>query len=302
MTTDRDPNLNLAALLRAAADDELTAEQRVRLDAHLAAHPEDADRVAFERELRQAVSRVIADATPSVSDRLRERVRAIAAEARGEDSQAVSGVESLAAETSQPSFWANPLHSPLGRGIGSLAALIALAAVLWFVPAPVVTPAYAQAVAQHVSSEHSRCALLDDAVNAKFSVNSLEEVPAAFRSITGRDVSLASLALADFEGMTFVDAGRCRVPPSTESSLHVRFRTDAGELISLFVQPAASDLGMEEGVTYQYTGHAPKDGSACATVIGWTKSGFVYYLVSDRSAPCANVLKSVGQPMPQRTI
>lgn len=308
LTTDRDPILdaNLAALIRAAADDELTDAERARFEALLAERPELAGRVEFERRMRGAVGRVIASDTPAVSADLRSRIEAIASGARTEAEQtddAVAGrLDARSGETKTHGFWARAMGGPITRGALSIAAMLAVAAILWTVAGPTPSPLLTENVARFVSSEHNRCPIEAKNLGEKFTVKSVAEVPEVFGQLTGRNLSLAALALGELDGMEFVDAGRCHVPPDDESSLHVRFRSADDTMVSLFIQPLteaqAGKLGMVEGETYDLRGHAPKDGSSCATVLGWVADGVVHYMVSDQAEPCSKALKSLGQPMP----
>jgi len=307
LTTDRDPILdaNLAALIRAAADDELTDAERARFAALLAERPELAGRVEFERRMRGAVGRVIASETPAVSAGLRSRIEAIAVGARAEaaqtDDAVAGGLESRSGETTTHGFWARAMGGPVARGALSIAAMLAVAAILWTVAGPAPLP-LTDSVARFVSSEHDRCPIEADNLNEKFTIKSVADVPEVFGQLTGRNLSLEALALGELDGMEFVDAGRCRVPPAEESSVHVRFRAAEGAMVSLFIQPMsgsqAGRLGMVEGLTYDLKGRASEDGSDCETVLGWFRDGVVYYMVGDKAEPCSAALKSMGQPLP----
>lgn len=67
---------DLANLIALAADDELTAEDRARLDAHLERHPEDRVRIERAQSARLAIARAVVNTTPATPAALADRIRA----------------------------------------------------------------------------------------------------------------------------------------------------------------------------------------------------------------------------------
>lgn len=243
--------LSIAALLRMAADGELDERQDAALRAHLEAHPEDQERVEFERRLRDACRCACAPeccAPPG----LLERVRACCTEDAPADRLGAG-----AGQTRDRGFWAGRMVARFG----AIAALIALVAVVSFmvgrtgvVPTAglgAVDPhTMVERVARFVRKEHDRCADGPPAVNPKFTVHRVEEVPAEFEALMGKAVTLQTVFDAESQGLRFVDAGECHLPTGT--ALHIRFQPDDPNacMVSLWAQPDDGSLPIEEGVPY----------------------------------------------------
>ncbi|MCC7387724.1 MAG: hypothetical protein IT431_03050 [Phycisphaerales bacterium] len=283
----------IAALLRMAADGELPAEQEPRLRAHLAAHPGDAERIEFERRLRAACARACAPETgapPALRDKVLARWRETADE-----------LGARAARTRSQGFWAGRM---LVR-FGAVAALIALVAVVAFQtgrfgqgptgPGPGAT---IEQVARFARAEHGRCTGLPDPDNAKFTVETLDQLGAEFAAFAGRDISLGAVAAAESQGLHFVDAGRCHLPGGG-TAMHIRFRTDGpGEgLISVWAQVDGT-LELEEGLTY-------KAGEGCDCVRLWRVGEVRYVMVcsddqeqplAEKAMACPSQARACGTP------
>lgn len=307
MTADQhQPDLSTAALIRAAADNELTADQRARLDTLAAADPDIARQIESERELRKACKRVMSDC-PAPSASLRDRVAAAAAAGRGQyeagsnagEDAVAAAIEDRSAETRNQSFWSGVAASPVVRSFGAMAAVLLVGLVLFLMGAPVgdATTAHAQEVARFVSGEHNRCAM-DPAAVGKFDVQELERIPERFAGLTGQAVTVADLLDAETAGLRFIDAGGCHIPGS-KASMHIRFETDGHPdcpdraQVSLFIQPDSGYLELAEGKAYRLQ---PEDASSKQTVIAWRRDGLSYVLVSDRAEACPKVLQSAGLP------
>ncbi|HZW09218.1 MAG TPA: hypothetical protein VFF69_04880 [Phycisphaerales bacterium] len=277
--------LSVGALLRLAADDELTPEQSARVEAHLAAHPEDADRIAFERSLRSACSRACCPqccAPPG----LRERIMVRGRSAPDEQPTGRLGLMRAAAR------------------VAAAAALVLLVAVAGYmvgradpprdrlVIEPTTGRALAASVAGFVRREHSRCTESGPAIDSKFYVTDPAAVPAEFAAIVGKAVAFPTVAQAEERGLEFVDAGLCH-PPSGEA-MHVRFRTAAGQPVSLWVQLDDGSLGIEDGVTYTM-------GAGENCVRFWRVDGVRYILVcpDEQAAPIATL--ALAMPTPVRS-
>jgi hypothetical protein len=283
--------LPLAALLRLAADGELTPEQGARLEAHLAAHPEDAERIEFERSLREACSRACCPGCCAPAG-LRERI----ARAAGGD----AGAEMIAERTRSRSFWA----------VGNLARFAAAAALVLLVASagylvgraeprlagiesgPPNGRLLAASLARFVRGEHGRCTEGGPAIDSKFYVTEPDAVPAEFADIVGASVSLPTVALAEERGLRFVDAGLCH-PPGGDA-MHIRFRTDTDRLVSLWVQLDDGTLGIEDGVTYTMG-----EGAECIRF--WRVDGVRYVLVCPDEAAVPFVSLALASPAAVRS-
>lgn len=280
----------IAALLRMAADGELSAEQEARLRAHLAAHPGDAERVEFERRLRAACARACTpetDAPPALRDKVLACCR--------------QGANGLAVHTRTEGFWAGRM---LVR-FGAVAALIALVAVVAFQTGRFGRPAGGpgsvatiEQVARFARAEHGRCIGLPDADDAKFTIETLDQLGAEFAALAGRDISLGAIAAAESQGLHFVDAGRCHLPGGG-TAMHIRFRTDGpgAGLVSVWAQVDGT-LDLEEGLTY-------KAGEGCDCVRLW-RVGEVRYVmvcsddqeqpVAEKALACPSQARACGTP------
>lgn len=286
----------IASLLRAAADGELGAEDRARLDAYLAEHPEYASCVAFERELKSACARAMGDAR--CPDSVRARIEAM----RGQDAADVNEGVVLGGATRDRSFWQ---RSGL---MGAMAAALVLAggALIWNssslitggsgVSAPVTTQvSYAERVGEFVAREHARCTL-EQAAQGKFVVDSIDDAVARYSGAFGAEI----VAPVCEKNVTFYGGGDCHLP-STATSAHLRFDAQVSEgnvaHMSLFVAPDPGLLELEESVTYVV------DSASCAergaALFVWTKGGVMYVLVSE-AAPgtteCAEIRAMMRAP------
>lgn len=286
--------LPIGALLRLAADGELGPEQMERLEAHLAAHPEDAARIEFERDLRKACARACCGCGCAPAS-LRERILA------GAEPAATVGPEA----TRSRSYW---LTGAIAR-YGALAAMVALVALVSFlagrvgapeqqagVEIPSPTPrAVALSLASFARAEHERCEGGGPAIEGKFSIHDPGAVSEELSSIVGRAVTIPCILRAEREGLHFVDAGLCH--PPTGDAMHIRFST-SGELrpplVSLWVQPDDGRLAIEDGVTYVLG-----DGGECVRF--WRLNGMRYVLVCPDAAAAPGVREALESPAPTRT-
>lgn len=242
--------LSIAALLRVAADGELSPEQEVALRAHLEAHPEDTERIEFERRLREAC-RCACSPDCCAPAGLRDRVRACCGE-----SGLADHLEDLAAETRQRGFWAGRLVARFG----ALAALLALVAVMAVMvsrsagpldgggPGAVDPGVMIDRVARFARREHERCDNPPEIPNSKFTVHEAGELESTFADLAGREVSLASILEAQRHGLEFVDAGPCHLPGGG-TAMHIRFQAESptAAMVSLWAWVDGS-IEIEEGV------------------------------------------------------
>lgn len=298
MNQDRTPKpdseMTIAALLRCAADGELTPEQEARLCAHLDESPGCSQRIEFEQKLREACCDCYSD-DQACPDSLRSKVAGMCREACSEGTPAVVG----SSTTRERGFWAGSLF----RGL-AVAAVLILAVTLAFQvgqrSAPggaVQSEAQVQLAAratEFVTNEHLRC---DESrksdLSYKFTTTKPEDLPAAFEQVMGKKLTLEDL-VAHAESIRFVDAGRCGVPGKGRS-LHVRLSlpTEGGpHFASLFVQEDQGDLGLSEGKSYHLAGGNEMD-KPCVFV--WKNTGMIFWLVCER-ADASNVREAVGAP------
>lgn len=293
--------LDVAALLRAGADDELTSHDERRLEAHLETQPGDVARVEAERELRRAVRRALnEDASSGAPAGLRERVASAMANADLD----TSVPDTMAPETRQTSFWA----SPRSRGILAMAALVAITltlGIMFFQPqgtSPFMTSglgtsqviAERTSAATYVAKEHSRCFLETIDTGPKFTVDEPENLPSLAGNVVGQSIELADLIRSGATDIEFLNAGRCGVPGGG-SSLHLRFTLpDRDDVVSLFIQEDSGRMNFEEGVTYEIppTQEAPNSPS----IFIWSREGLNYYLVIERPEECKPVRDLLSAP------
>lgn len=286
MEQEGNNQVSIATLLRLAADGELTAEQEARLRAHLDAHPEDQARVDFDRKLRDACGCACAPEC-CAPESLRQRVLACCNETPAPSEAA--GPMARAEQTRDRGFWAGRVIARFG----AVAAVIALVGVVAFMvgrgtpPSTTAGPTVrtaADQIASFVRKEHTRCTKSAPDIGSKFTITEPDELPAAFQSIAGQEVSLASVLDARSEGLRFIDAGLCYPPAG--NALHIRFETDDenASRVSLWIQKDDESLPIEDGVTYT-------KGEGCDCVRFWRVDGVRYVLIcSDaEAAPIASV-------------
>ncbi len=290
-------DLPTAAMLRCAADGELTLSQQAALEAHLAAHPGDAARIRFERDLRQACARAMAGQGAAAPAELRARIAGLtaapAAPAAAPQPAAEPEVVVVAGRIGAARFqrWASLAAAVLLLGAG--AALLVRGGMLTR-GAPGDTASAAVVLTNFLSQEHKRCSSgREGSFAQRLRVTDLSRVPEAVQQVLGKPVSVESMAEADFQ---FIGAGSCRVP-GAEKSVHLLFRRmrdgqPAGPPVSLFIEPDTGRLNLEEGVTYA----VEEGGRDIPRVIAWTHDGLVYYLVTSCSVTCESARHGLDAP------
>lgn len=281
---EKDPpnpaQLPIGAILRLAADGELTDQQQDALRLHLERHPEDASRIEFERGLRAACARSCAPEA-SAPEGLRARVAALCAEretpagGHGQDRLA-AGLAERASQTRQAGYWAGRVVTRFGA-LAAAVALVALVSFMvgrsWQSPAPPPADGFqlvGDQIAGFARREHSRCAEGVPQLSGKFTIEDPADLPGAFEALVGRPLDLASILDAGPHGLTFRDAGRCHPPGGP--ALHVRFDSASGGTASLWIQRDDGSLPLEEGVTYA-------SGEGCDCVRFWIAEGVRYILI-----------------------
>ncbi len=306
-----------AALMRLAADDELSDEQRETLDRLLSRSLEGHARVQFERELRGAVGRVMGATSAPAS--LRASVERIIESARDSEptpelklteapkpGSGASMPVPLRVQTRSRSFWArrqslvSVLAAVLVVGVASV--LVWQATRLAGVHLTDAQMDYRSRLVGHVAGEHRR--VIDPAVAAsKLSLHEPEEVRAFFQQVVGSVPSMEGLTVGTPE-MVFVGAGNCHVPGSDGSSAHLRLDLIAPDgsverVVSVFVKADHGELPLEPGVTYALDTKAC--GESGTRVLAWTDGGLVYFMVADAiNDGCVAVLEHLGVKKPSQ--
>ncbi len=307
-------DLPLAALVRLAADGEISAEQERRLELELDRDPSLSRQVEAEQLLRASVERAFGDASagPATPAGLRDRVAAALAgvelaglaqegfEPAADGADTVDVPTRLASMTRDRSFW----NGPAARVLAAAAALTLVATVFIVsrtgVPTESPVGDRTRAV-QFVASEHGRC-VTDIAPGAgKFRVTNASGMPGLTGDVLGREISLADLVVNGAENVAFIDAGPCHVPGGG-GSMHLRFEVPAetgGEphRFSLFVQQDQGTLELSEGVSYVLD---PSNGGQVElkspVIYVWLRAGMVYYLVVDTPKACGAIRERLAAP------
>ena len=139
---------------------------------------------------------------------------------------------------------------------------------------------------------------LPDAADAKFTIETLDQLGAEFAALAGRDISLGAIAAAESQGLHFVDAGRCHLPGGG-TAMHIRFRADGpgAGLVSVWAQVDGT-LDLEEGLTY-------KAGEGCDCVRLWRVGEVRYVMVcsddqeqplAEKALACPSQARACGTP------
>ncbi|MCA9311120.1 MAG: hypothetical protein KDA21_07935 [Phycisphaerales bacterium] len=276
--------LPTAALIRAAADDEVTPDEQARLRGE----PSDArieERVAFERGLRQAVRRQMAG--PEAPADLRERIAAALAAAPLDDPDTIT---SLDGDTRRRSFWTSPVLATLGRW-GAIAAVLAIAATLIVnasrsTSSSPYTPEEARQLVSFIGSQHDHCKDLGEYWERKMEYPSIDQAHAAASEI----LHLAPDAFhfeepLQRQGYTFEGLGRCAVPGG-EYSVHLLYKRVAdGAMVSLFLQSnAATRLPPSCCLVNKST-----KGAQCTI---WQEGPVRYYVFSEDTSAVHEILEA----------
>lgn len=301
---DRTPDA-VGALIRAAADGELTDAEVAAFERLCAQRDCTKDRVKFEQTLRETCGRVMR--APPCPDALRARITTLAAETRGSDAGADAGVsapEAFAPHTRERSFW---LRSPAMAAAAVV--LLSVAGVLvWQAanmpglqsPAAMTTQQvdFRDRVAGFVAEEHNRCCRSDKSATDKLVYRDIEAARDHLTAAFGRaDFALRPVADAPTGSrVEFWGGGDCRVP-GYERSAHLRFdATDpAGNDIrlSLFIMPDNQRLPLKDGVTYRLNAEACS--KAGVRAYAWRADGLIHLLVSEASGDFCSAVRNIFQ-------
>lgn len=292
--------LNLAALLRAAADDELCSADERRLEAYLEEDPSLASRIDCERQMRQAIARAFCCDSGQPAPRSLCDCVAKAMNCCETNDRATGDPESLAHRTRSPGFWQRSQIR-----VGLAAAILLVGAVLVFFNnstplGPNQALADRTAAASYVANEHGNC--VTDAVHAtsKFILENPEQLPGFAANVVGTEIALADLVASGATDIRFVDAGECHVPGGGPS-MHMRFALpDVEGDVSLFIQRDSGRMKLTEGYTYLMV--PGEDAPRTPSVYIWAREGLVYYLVMAERAGCDQLRKSLVLPTQTRSL
>jgi hypothetical protein len=281
--------VSTGALVRAAADGELTATDQRRLDELLADDPGLGSRIAFEQNLRQATGRVMGAVAAPVG--LAERIQsAVASDDLGES------LEQLSEQSRQRSFWTRRSL------IGSLAAVLVLgiSAALIFqatrmntVPLDANQLVYRQQLAGFLTDQHTQCCEDIKVASSKLTLSDPTAFEELMTSRLGLPVDVPTPV--DTELVRFAGGGPCHVPGEGPSG-HLLYRANFGPEISVFVKPDNGELPLKPGRTYALnTKECGVPGSRILTLV---KDGVVYFIVFDEGPGCQRALELLGISSP----
>ncbi len=305
----------LAALLRKAADGELAYEEMVALRMYMDANAMAEDRVEFERQLRSACRRTMADV--HAPEALRSRVQQLVETSRQSESN-------WRADRSEMSF-GRPIVvrraprqvEPQGpyRYVGwiwsirNVAAAIALLltgflAARLFDSNPQVTVAadadvnsrFVRAdMAGYLSSQLAayESASKTDAMAAKVQFMSLQRTLVVAEDwLQQRPLTPADDAELD---VTFAGGGQATMPGAGKA-FHFRYRVakpdvaGQSQLVSVFIQQDRLEVPLESGMTYGVMG--PIDTTIWVT----RRDGLVYYTLAESRWAVRRMMSALGLP------
>lgn len=290
-------------LVRAAADDEVTTEQRAEFEAHLRDFPADGSVVAFERALRFAVAETRIDG-PSAD--LRARIEGMRTAAPRRVGLAVEGGQASRFRlVRRPWTWL-----ALAAGVALVAGVTYRTA---FAPPPrpsggvLVNPEHRSALVSFVSGQHEECELHAQLVARRFRIGPLQAAAPVLSRIIGAAPDLGRI---EASGVRYLGAAECAVP-GRGASLHIVLdagvpsESDGGgrtALVSLFVQQDHDELSLEPGRTYRMVPRESGPGAGPAEIFVWRKGGLVYFLVSTSEVKLDAVRRGLGAAEPTGSI
>lgn len=286
-----DPAIRAAAI-RAAADGELTPEQ---IDA-LRGDASFERRLGFERGLRDATGRVMADIRAPGG--LRDRVLSIASQASNtEQDDLADRLAGRADQTRDRSFW-----SGQRRLMGALAAVLVLTVAGVFVARLAGLSqqsemlAYRTSLARFVSGEHTRT-LDEEVARAKYIYTTVDSAVEEL----GDELDHTPAVLPCGGKNMFRGAGPCGVPgqgPSCHFQYIVTTEDGLSDTISIFVKQDHNELEIEEGTAYLInTRDCDLEG---VHICVWRRGGLLYSLVVDEAhaSLCGGLLTELGVRLP----
>jgi len=288
-------------LLRAAADDELTASQAYELEQHLREHPEDRRVIEFERALRRVIAGAASQAAPA---HLQDRIARLygSAGAAGSTGE-VRPVTSLRPRFARPS---RMLALAATVAIVATGVIVVVGPSLSESPGTVaVSPQYRTSLVSFIGSQHEECELHADQIGPRFKTSDMDEVPAEFGRILGEVPDVGRMGE---HGFTLLGAGPCAVPGRGESVRMVFESSKAGTpgdtqkaLVSIHIQQDTGELSIKPGRTYRLTDAGTRD-SGPSEILVWRRDGFVYFLTSWSESAMQLARRAMGAGSPTGTI
>lgn len=266
------------AVLRAAADAELTPEQL----ASLPAIDRREQRIAFERDLRDAVARSMRGSENAAPADLRRRIETMFdAEPPADLSAPAEVVRTPMGDTRQRSFWSR------ASGIGAVAAVLMLCATFVFfavrqnqtnaVNPQDSTTLRASTLASFVHDEHQHCADDRDYADRKFKVHDLAGAVEIAREHFGAVPTIIERGFESFasHGFEFGGLSRCAVPGKGKS-VHMVFRAveHPQRIVSLFIQKDEQEWRISDSRCARIHDGLPD----AQTVTVWRRDGFFLFL------------------------
>ena len=268
--------------MRAVADAELGPEHLEGI--------EGADaQVAFERDLRSSIARVMGESASSAPAELRDRLQAMLG--AGDAGQS-NVVQTPMGDTRSRSFW-----SGIGR-IAAIAAVVALCASAVIMSSRQPSSGHtlqAGLLASFVHNQHDRCQTDQHFSNQKFTATNLESAISLAREHLGEVPALIKRGFKNLEqiGFRFTGMGRCAVPGQGHS-VHVLFRGDdaANRVVSLFIQ-----VDRHQWVLADAQSAMVRDGlSGDQVVVVWHDDRFMYFLFASQNEDLAAFRRELGVP------
>jgi hypothetical protein len=305
----------LAALLRKAADGELAYEEMIALRMYMDGNAMAEDRVEFERQLRSACRRTMADVR--APDDLRSRVQQLVETSRqpahgergellGDQSNRPIVVRRVSRDVAEPGpyryvGWIWSLRN-IAAAIALVLAGFTAARLLDGDSRPIVATdldpnnRFVRAdMAGYLSSQLAayESASKTDAMAAKVQFMSLQRTLVVAedwlqqRPLTPTDDQAA--------GVTFAGGGQATMPGAGKA-FHFRYRVnkpdeaDKSQLVSVFVQQDRLEVPLESGMTYGVMG--PIDTTIWVT----RRDGLVYYTLAESRWAVRRAMSALGLP------
>lgn len=261
-------------LLRAAADDALTPEDRLALTSHLERHPDDAAVIEFERRLRTELGRALSPEIPLPSS-VEERVQQLALGGRPR------------------------AHRRLIPFLAAAAAvlLVAMLGLRLAVRTDVDEFGFdgRSELVRFLGTHPQDCPITIDRTLEEFHVRHFGGAVSELGSLLGRAPVLGDLAQAglDFRGM-----GRCGIP-GHQVSMHLLFSGSPGSslegaMLSVYVQRDDGRLPISDGATYRLVSKASEFSDLDMFV--WRRDGLDYFVVTPDANAGQVVLACAGAP------
>lgn len=286
----------IANLLRAAADEELSVAERARLETHLAANPADRAFIDFERRLREAVARVMA--AERAPDSLRGEIESHMEAQIGETLSFASASRAQA----QRRWRVRP------SGLAAGFVLLIGAAVVVSVMNPSLLSDWRRASTINVDAEvglgfadeHRRCATDEQYAREKLDLHSREELLAHLQGDLGWEVEAPDLSAF---GFTLRSAGDCAIGGSAAGvgSVHLLF-DDGAKAVSVWIEHSLpSELThsarLEEGRAYRIAPIDRRRGRDEANAyFAWRVGEYVFRFVPASVENAREMAVAIGMP------